>query len=152
MTKTAFEQIFQFLHLVNNAEQATSTTPDKLFKIRPLANLLLASCQSNYVPKQAVTIDEVMIPLKGRLSFKQYMKDKPTKLGIKLFVLSDASYGYVYRLQIYAGKSMDHTVEVGLSSRVVLELMEGLEDHGFELYTDNYYTSAQLFLTLYKKV
>ena len=39
---------------------------------------------------------------------------------------------------------------MGLCSRVVLELMEGLEDHGFELYTDNYYTSPKLFLTLYK--
>jgi len=29
--------------------------------------------------------------------------------------------------------------------------MEGLEDHWFELYTDNYYTSLLLFLTLYKK-
>jgi len=151
MTKTAFEQIFRFLHLVNNDEREASTTPDKLFKIRPLANLLLASFQSNYVPKQTVTIDEAMIPFKGRLSFKQYMKDKPTKWGIKVFVLSDASNGYIYRFQIYAGKTMDHTVEVGLCSRVVLELMEGLEDHGFELYTDNYYTSPQLFLTLYKK-
>jgi len=79
------------------------------------------------------------------------MKDKPTNWGIKIFVLSDASNGYVCIFQIYAGKSMDHSVEVGLCSRVVLELMEGLEDHGFELYTNNYYTSPQLFLTLYKK-
>ena len=92
-----------------------------------------------------------MIPFKGHLSFKQYMKDMPTKKGIKVFVLSDASNGYVYRFQIYAGKSMDHSVEVELCSRVVLELMEGLEDHRFELYTDNYYTSPQLFSTLYIK-
>ena len=76
------------------------------------------------------------------------MKYKPTRWGIKVF---DASNGYAYRFQIYAGKSMDHNIEVGLCSRVVLELMEGLEDHGFELYTDNHYTSPQLFLTLYKK-
>ncbi len=37
-----------------------------------------------------VTIDEAMIPFKGRLRFKQYMKDKPTKWGIKVFVLADA--------------------------------------------------------------
>ena len=30
---------------------------------------------------------------KGRLRFKQYMKDKPTKWGIKAFVLSDARNG-----------------------------------------------------------
>ena len=63
MTKTAFDQIFCFLHLVNNVEQstmlkqATSTTPDKLFKIKPLANLLLESFQSNYILKQEVMID-----------------------------------------------------------------------------------------------
>ena len=34
-----------------------------------------------------------MIPYKGRLKFKQYMKDKPTKWGIKAFVLSDARNG-----------------------------------------------------------
>jgi len=58
---------------------------------------------------------------------------------------------YVFWFQIYAGKSMDHTVEVGLCSRVVLELLEGLQDHGFELYADNCYTSLQLFLTFCKK-
>ena len=31
-----------------------------------------------------------MIPFKGRLSFKQYMKDKPVKHGIKVFVLAMA--------------------------------------------------------------
>jgi len=29
--------------------------------------------------------------------------------------------------------------------------MEGLEDDGFDLFMDNYYTSPQLFLTLYNK-
>ena len=56
-----------------------------------------------------------MIPFKGRLSFKQYMKDKPTKWGIKVFTLSDATNGYIYRLQIYCGKSLDSDTEVGLS-------------------------------------
>jgi len=86
---------------------------------------------------QTITIDGAMISFKGCLSFKQYMKDKPTKC----FVLSDASNGYVYRFQICVGKSMDHSVEIGLCSRVMLEVIEGLDDHGLELYTDNYYTS-----------
>ena len=46
---------------------------------------------------------------------------------------------------------MEDTSDVGLWSKVVLDLMAGLEDSGFELYTDNYYTSLQLYLTLYKK-
>ena len=47
---------------------------------------------------------------------------------------------------------MDHAVEVGPCSRVVLELMSGLEDDAFDLYTDNYYTSPQLFPLYHKGV
>ena len=152
MTRIRFEQIYRFLHLANDDDRSNDPeNRDKLFKVRQFANLLAANFQRNYVPHSTITIDEAMIPFKGRLSFKQYMKDKPTKWGIKVFVLSDATNGYVYRFQIYAGKSMDRTVEVGLCSRVVLELMSGLEDDGYDLYTDNYYTSPQLFLTLYNK-
>ena len=90
-----------------------------------------------------------MIPFKGRLSFKQYMKNKPTKWGIKVFVLSDATNGYVYRIQTYSGKNLDSDVDTGLCSRVLLELMSNLDGH--HLYTDNYYTSPEVFLALYDK-
>ena len=51
-----------------------------------------------------MSIDKEMIPFKGHLSFKQY---KPTKWGIKAFVLSDATNGYVYRIQIYSEKGAE---------------------------------------------
>ena len=37
-------------------------------------------------------IDEAMIPYKGHRGFKQYMKDKPTKWGMKLVRLETATY------------------------------------------------------------
>ena len=46
--------------------------------------------------------------------------------------LSDAINGYVYRFQIYTGKNVDDSVDVGLCSRMCLELMSGLEP-GFKL-------------------
>ena len=74
---------------------------------------------------QECTIDEAMIPFKDRLGFKQYMRNKPTKWGIKVFVLADATNGYVRNLQVYTGKSIenDGLASVGLCSRVVLDLM-----------------------------
>ena len=94
-----------------------------------------------------------LIPFKGRLGYKQYqyMKNKPTKWGVKVFVLSDATNDYVDRLQIYTGKQLDTTVDTGLCSRVVLELMSGLEYKGLQLYTDNYYSSPELLLKLYNE-
>ena len=69
-------------------------------------DILSRQFQSNYTPTECVTIDEPMIPFKGRLGFKQYMTDKPTKWGIKAFTLSDATNGYAYRLQVYTGKNL----------------------------------------------
>jgi len=57
------------------------------------------------------------------------MKNKPTKWGIKVFMMCDATNGYIYRMQIYTGRSMESNYDVGLCSRVVLELMDGLKGH-----------------------
>ena len=40
--------------------------------------------------------------------------------------------------------------DVGLCTKVVLDLMEGLGNTGLQLYTDNFYTSPLLYYRLYK--
>ena len=80
------------------------------------------------------------------------MKDKSTKWEIKVFVLADSRNGYTVRLQIYAGKNSSlSSGDLELCSRVVLELLDGLEDQCPKVYMDNYYTSPELFLALYNK-
>ena len=66
-------------------------------------------------------------------------------------MLSDATNGYVYRLQIYTGKNSElSSSEQGLSTKVVLELVKGMEYLQHKLYMDNYYSSPYLFLVLYE--
>ena len=153
MARVRFEQIYRFLHLNDNANNNPFGQPghDPLFKVRKLFDLILPKFETEYNIHQHCSIDEAVIPYKGRLSFKQYMKDKPTKWGIKVFVLADSTNGYVKRLQIYTGKSLDTVDDVGLCTRVVLDLMSGLEGSGLNLYTDNYYTSPTLFLYLFNQ-
>ncbi len=52
------------------------------------------------------SIDECMIKCKARTSMKQYMRDKPTKRGIKGWVRADAESGYTYDINLYTGKSV----------------------------------------------
>ena len=123
-----------------------------MFKVHKLLDLITPKFEQEYIPHKEVTIDEAMMPFKGRLSFKQYMKDKHVKWGIKVFVLSDAHNSYVYMLQVYTDKNLDSSVSaVGLCTRVVLKLMSGLENYHNELFTDNYYTSPTLYMTLYNR-
>ena len=77
------------------------------------------------------------------------MKAKPTKWGIKVFVLADATNGYVYRLQIYTGKNRDPDTsmsDIGLCSRVVLELLSGIEDTHPKVYIELLHHSSLSFM------
>ena len=45
-----------------------------------------------------------MIAFKGRLYFKQYLPKKPTKWGLKAFVLAESAMEYVFEFDVYMGK------------------------------------------------
>ena len=152
MVKDRFLAILRALHVNDSSLQVPMGQPgyDPLFKVRKLLDLVTARFEDQFNLAEWVSIDEAMIPFKGRLSFKQY---KPTKWGIKVFVLADAKTGYTKRIQIYTGKNQNLTTatDLGLTIRVVLGLMAGLEGSHIQLFIDNYYTSPTLFLELYKK-
>nr|XP_045613881.1 piggyBac transposable element-derived protein 4-like [Procambarus clarkii] len=74
---------------------------------------------------------------RGRLSFKVYNPNKPDKYGIKLYMLAEASSGYIYDFEVYAGVGKT-TVET------VMGLMQPLMYKGYHLYMDNYYNSVHL--------
>ncbi|XP_065836851.1 piggyBac transposable element-derived protein 4-like [Oscarella lobularis] len=95
MNMTRFWQILRFFHLADPANELPRNDPayDKLQKVRPLIDVLQASFKTEYGSRREVTIYEAMIPYKGRLGYKQYMKDKPTKWGIKVFILAESSTG-----------------------------------------------------------
>ena len=93
MSRNSVFQIHQYLYSVNTA--------DKLHKIQYILNSVRHNFQDEYVPHEHVTVDEAMMPFKGLLGFKQFMKDKPLKSGIKLWVSADAVTAYCYNLAVY---------------------------------------------------
>ena len=98
--------LMKYLHLNNSQRQpyCSSTLYDKLFKIKQFLDQIIQLFQDVYSPLKHISIDESIIGFKGRLSWIQYMLKKPTKWGIKVWVLADSSNGYVWNLQLYTGK------------------------------------------------
>ena len=76
---------------------------DPLFKVRPFLDPLIQNFQDAYQPSRELSIDESMIGFKGRLSFIQYLPKKPTKWGMKAFVLADSRNEYTYNWRLYTG-------------------------------------------------
>lgn len=87
-----------------------------------------------YEPGSAVTIDESLIPYRGRFSFRQYIKNKAHCDGIKIFKLCSGS-GFTHKLQIYADKFPDR--KTSIPSSVVLSLVELISNTGRTVCTDN---------------
>ncbi len=82
--------------------------------------------ESTYNHSRNVSVDEAMIPFKGRSSMKQYLTKKPTKRGFKVWVLADSHTGYISRFDVYTGKKEGRT-EDGLGASVVKNLCLSLE-------------------------
>ncbi|KAL7290369.1 hypothetical protein TKK_0016062 [Trichogramma kaykai] len=102
-----------------------------------------------------------MIKYYGRTVMKQYIKDKPTKWGIKQWSMCNPE-GYLFECDIYSGKgsnpfSKDTNIleKCTLGSRVVLHMIQGLLDKvvpkkiiNYHLYFDNYFSSPDLSVHL----
>lgn len=121
---------------------------DPLKKIRPIYDKIKAKCLDLYQPLRELLVDERMVKSKARSSFRQYIRNKPTKWGFKFWVVADPT-GYNLDFNFYCGKH--YTVPLsshGLSHDAVMELIQPFCNQGYLLFFDNFYTSPQLMAVL----
>ncbi|XP_023225339.1 piggyBac transposable element-derived protein 4-like [Centruroides sculpturatus] len=139
MSRNRFELLLSMWHFSNNEEG----NGDQLHKINSLKDMLEELYQYYNIPGEYLCIDETIVPFRGQLSFRQYMRRKRHKYGVKLYKIADTT-GYTYSIQIYKGKSEGSQGNVSLSTDIVLKLGEKYLGEGRTFTTDNYYTSIEL--------
>ncbi|KAL0881505.1 hypothetical protein ABMA27_001356 [Loxostege sticticalis] len=122
---------------------------NKFAKITDVYYMLLQRFQAVLIPGKYLIIDETMIPWRGRLKFRQYLKGKSHKYGVKLYKLCTPD-GYTFNVNIYSGKG-DNDRELNHGKETVLRLIRGLENEGRTVVTDNFYNSIDLAEELIRK-
>lgn len=143
MTRDRYFGILSNLHLADNKTMPTDNK-DKLYKVRPLINMLNAKYLSLRSPSRWQSIDESMVLFKGRSSIKQYNPMKSIKRGYKLWCRSDMD-GYIYEFDVYQGKSADFgQKELGLGGNVIWNLTQKLNGQNYIVAFDNFFTSPDL--------
>ncbi|XP_026331488.1 uncharacterized protein LOC113238860 [Hyposmocoma kahamanoa] len=137
MSARRFEQILRCLCV----SEGDAKGKDKIIKFIDAVTNNFREC---YSPGRELSLDESMLLFRGRLSFRQYIKSKKAKYGIKFYELTTAD-GYVLNIIMYAGKNdEDENVRGKKTEQLVMRLMRPYLLKGHWLFMDNYYNSVTL--------
>ena len=148
-----FVGIFYLMGIHNFPRITDYWSKDDLYRTYAFKTIMLRNrfqLRSIYVPDENLSLDESMVLWRGRLVFRQYIKNKKHKYGVKFYELCESD-GIILRISIYSGESYEDDEEQGQTYAIVKHLMEDYLDKGYSLYTDNYYNSIPLtrFMTMH---
>lgn len=134
-SKIRYTDLCRALHFVNSS---TRVTTDRLSLFGPLLDHLNKKFQSAYVPRQDICIDDSLTLWKGGVSFRQFIKTKAARFGIKTYELCESVTGYIWSFFIYTGKEHVPT-RLLKSTQTVVRLIEPLLNKGYSLFMNNYF-------------
>ncbi|XP_064814049.1 piggyBac transposable element-derived protein 4-like [Oncorhynchus masou masou] len=143
MPLKVFHKYSRLLRFDDRQSRPARLATDRLAAVREVWDLWEERLQALYNPGPEVTVDEQLVPFRGRCPFRQYIPSKPAKYGIKSWVACDAKSSYAWKMQVYTGKAAGGGPEKNQGARVVLDLTEGLPA-GHNVTCDNFFTSYEL--------
>jgi hypothetical protein len=151
MTRDKFCNILRHLRFDDRSTRSQRLVLDKFALASDLWYPFIENCKRCYNPSQHLTIDEQLLPCKCRCSFIQYMSNKPDKFGIKFFHLVDNDTKYLYNGFPYLGKDDRRPQNEPLSLFVVKKLAEPIENGGYNITGDNFFSSMAVVKHLASK-
>lgn len=141
MSGRRYEQILRCLC----ASELSAKKDDKIVKF---IDMLTLNFRKIYKAGEHLSLDESLLLFRGRLHFRQYIKSKKARYGIKFYELT-TNDGYVLNIKMYSGKEDDTTLRLerdktNKTEKIVMKLMRPYLLHGHHLVMDNYYNSVEL--------
>ncbi|KAF4530424.1 hypothetical protein B566_EDAN018556 [Ephemera danica] len=140
-----FKQILRFMRF---DDTETRDKDDKLSPIREVWEIVNNLLGQYYIPSENLTVDEQLVAFRGRVGFRQYMRSKPAKYGMKIWHVCDAKNSYPLKALPYLGKEANQRAAPGLGRRVVETLVQPYFGSGRNVTCDNFFTDLQLLRTL----
>lgn len=151
MSRSRFHFLMQAIRFDDITTRATRRQVDKITHVRYIFERFVSNSQNAYTISEYATIDEKLEGFRGRCSFRQYIRNKPSKYGIKIFMLSDSRTYYTNNMEIYAGTQPDGVYQVSNSAQdVVKRMVQPITGTNRNITIDNWFTSIPLALDLLK--
>jgi hypothetical protein len=145
MTRDRFDLLQSRLHFSDNEDPRADT--DRLWKLRPVLDILDTTFKTVYIPDRKIVVDESLWAFRGRHHAIQFNPTKRARFGMKVYRLCEsdgAGAGYTSAFNVYMGQDRG---DVPASMKAVTDLMNRacFFEKGYELYLDNWYSSPELF-------
>jgi hypothetical protein len=91
MVRDTFLHILRFLHFENDSPlNRDNPHYDRLWKIRNIFGTLNNEFYELYNSTEHLAVDEVIVPFKGRVIFRECIPKKHKQFGIKIYKLCNA--------------------------------------------------------------
>jgi hypothetical protein len=127
ITRDRFLKLRTSLHYVDINNRPADNN-NRFWKVQPIIEQVRNACRN--IPRlvDCYSVDEQMIPFKGRCPNRQYVKNKPGPTGLKNFVIT-TSKGKVIDFEIYQGIDTPfQDKSLGLGPAVVLHLSQSIPE------------------------
>jgi hypothetical protein len=149
--RNRFFDLNRYLHFSDNSKVVKKRDDpeyDRFSKVRPMLNIIQQACLA-IEPEEKMSVDEQIIPYKGKNSLRQYLPKKPKKWGFKVIARCGVS-GLTYDFLMYVGKAPTVQKSCGYQSGdFVIKLCETLpQGLNFKVYFDNWFTFMELQILL----
>lgn len=149
MSQQRYYILLQCIRFDNIENRAQRKEIDKLAPLRAIFDRFAANCMAHYIPSEYLTIDEKLESFRGRVSFLQYIPNKPSKYGLKVFALVDAKTYYCLNLEVYVGTQPDGPYKKSNDPHsLVVRLIEPVSGTKRNITFDNWFTSYPLMIAL----
>ena len=151
MSLGLFKTIMKHLRFDDASDRSSRRISDKFCLVSEIWKDFIQNCQKCYVPDFDLTIDEQLFPCKTRCPLIQYMPNKRDKFDIKFWLLTDAKSKYLCNGKPYLGKDPARKKGTDLPADVCLSLLKPYFNKGYNVTTDNYFSSLSLANSLLSK-
>jgi hypothetical protein len=131
---------------LTDADISAKNSEDAFWQIKELVSECNARCAFHFKMGRSFSVDEAVIPFKGRHRARCYNPKKPAKYHLKKFSLNCSKTGFVYCHYHYGGKDEQRPAGVPASVWPIKKLVDqcqALHHKDHFCATDNWYTCAQ---------
>ena len=150
MSRRRFQVLLQFLRFDDKSTRNARRQKDPFAPFRDTWDEFMKALSAHYIPGALLTIDEQLVPFRGRCSFRQYLPSKPDRYGIKVFWVADAERNFPLLGIPYLGRPAGQERHTNLGSNIATELATPYFKSGRNVTCDNYFTDMALAETLLK--